>query len=93
MNTSDAILRTLESDNVRDENGYSPANIVDVIAKLSQSIKKIADSITDGGAGPGTDATDGSISCLTEAVMGVTGGLCRIAESITNLADAVRDNG
>jgi len=40
---------------------------------------------------PGQDATGGRIESLTEAVMGVTAGLVRIAEAIGDLAEAVRE--
>jgi hypothetical protein len=56
-------------------------------------------------AAPGTDETGGTVTSLTEAVMGITAGLCRIAyaidnagldrvaEAIDNLASAVRERG
>ena len=52
---------------------------------------RIADAITPVASSPGTDATGGSVSSLTEAVMGMTAGLVAIAEAIDNLAEAVRE--
>lgn len=63
----------------------------------ADGIQWIADAIFDAGkritetAVPGNDAAGGVVGCLTEAVMGITAGLCRIAESINNLAEAVRE--
>ena len=44
-------------------------------------------------ASPGKDETGGHVECLTEAVMGITAGLCRVAEAIADLAAAVRERG
>lgn len=60
---------------------------------LSRNIDRLArvsDAITSQ-AGGGIDETGGIVTCLTEAVMGVTAGLCKIAEAIDGLANAVRD--
>lgn len=90
MNTADAILRTLESPNVADSN-LEPANVVDVLQRVSGSIRRVSSAICADDS-PGQDETDGTVSCLTEAVMGVTAGLCRIASAIQDLADAVRES-
>lgn len=58
---------------------------------VSGACKLIANAITPTGVLGGRDATDGIVSSLTEAVMGVTAGLCKIAESIENLAEAIRE--
>ena len=61
-------------------------------ADLSNNIDRLArvgEAITSR-AGGGHDETGGMVTCLTEAVMGVTAGLCEIAEAIDGLADAVR---
>jgi hypothetical protein len=39
------------------------------------------------------DASGGYVASLTEAVMGVTAGLCRIADAIDGLSSAVRVTG
>lgn len=76
MNTADAILRTFESPNVPDRN-LEPANVVDVLDRLTYATKRVAVAITPE-ASAGTDETGGHIESLTEAVMGVTSGLCKI---------------
>lgn len=55
------------------------------------AIQKLANAITPFTAVPGTDATGGGVASLTEAVMGVTSGLCQIAEAINRLAETVED--
>jgi hypothetical protein len=37
-------------------------------------------------AGPGTDATGGSVNSLTEAAMGITAGLVKVADAINDLS-------
>lgn len=58
--------------------------------EIHDAVKSVANAITPGSAVPGHDALGGCVGSLTEAVMGLTGGLAAIAESINNLADAVR---
>jgi len=57
---------------------------------VSESLQRIADAITPNIAG-GPDKTGGHIESLTESVMGVTAGLCKIADAISDLASAVRE--
>lgn len=57
---------------------------------IEDAITKVAHAIA-ANAAPGHDATGGTVASLTEAVMGITAGLCRVAESIESLADAIRD--
>jgi len=86
---ADAIISSLQSPNVSDSN-LEAANVVDVIDSLADSARLIARAIT-ASAAPGTDATGGTVDSLTEAVMGITGGLVRVADSIADLAAAVRE--
>ena len=86
-----AILRTFESPNICDGN-FEPANLVDVVAGLSQSAQNIANAIKPHGAADGRDAAGGSVSSLTESVMGVTAGLFSIASAIELLAAAVHES-
>ena len=65
-------------------------NVADGLLYLGQEAKKIADAIAPASALPGHDAAGGRVDSLTEAVMGVTAGLCRIADAIEALATAVR---
>jgi hypothetical protein len=91
MDVADALLRTLESESVEDANGHS-ANVVDVLDSVARSLKKLSDAVTPV-AVPGHDATGGSVGCLTEAAMGITGALVQIASAIGDLAEAVREHG
>jgi hypothetical protein len=91
MNTADAIVRTLESPNVCDSN-FENANVVDVINQLANATRYVANAITPPVAGS-SDATGGHVESLTEAVMGMTKGLCMIAASIDSLAEAIKDRG
>lgn len=56
---------------------------------LNQQLSRIAKAIT-ADAAPNQDAAGGTITSLTEAVMGVTAGLCRIAEAIHHHADTLQ---
>ncbi len=59
--------------------------------KINDGLYVIANSITPASFVGGRDANYGYVSSLTESVMGVTGGLVRIALAIEDLADAVRN--
>lgn len=54
-----------------------------------EAIKLIANAITALDAHGGNDAFGGHVTSLTEAVMGLTKGMSRIAEAMQSLADAV----
>lgn len=57
---------------------------------LAAAARQIAEAITPNVAGS-DDATGTHVESLTEAVMGLTRGACRIAKAIESLAEAVRD--
>lgn len=65
--------------------------LAEAVRDLSCQAQRIANAITPIGAAPSNDATGGSIGSLTEAVMGMTAGMVRIAEAIEYLAEAVRE--
>lgn len=69
-----------------------PEDIDQIAESISTGLKRIAHAIS-ADAAPGHDETGGTVSSLTEAVMGVTAGLCRVAEAIGDLAEAVRETG
>ena len=69
------------------ENGDK--NLVGVIEELAYGAKQIAAAITPQDVSPGHDATGGTVGCLTEAIMGVTGDLKQTASAIHSLAEAV----
>ena len=86
---ADRLYDLLRSPNVPDSN-WEPANIVDVVDRAGRGIHRLAESIKPDAA-PGRDAGGGQVGSLTEAAMGITSGLFRIAESIESLADAIRE--
>jgi len=53
--------------------------------------RKVANSITPTGVGNGTDATGGTVGSLTEAVMGLTAAMVKIADAIDRVAGAIED--
>lgn len=73
---------------------YDPITVQDSILELAKSAKKIAVAVTpfDTTCG-GDDAAGGHVCSLTESVMGVTAGLCKIADAIERLADSVESLG
>lgn len=64
----------------------------DDIEALADAIRRAGYAVT-APAAPGRDATGGTVGSLTEAVMGVTAGLCRIADAVNELAEAIREKG
>ena len=88
---AESIDRVFISPNVADANGES-ANVVDAISSLSFSARAVARAITPGSSLSSEDAAGVHVSSLTEATMGITAALCRIAASISELAEAVRDS-
>lgn len=68
--------------------GEENANITDVLGQLARNVKGVYEAITVT-AVAGTDAAGGHVSCLTEAVMGVTAGLFQIAAALESVADAL----
>ena len=84
MNTAEALAHVFTSHNVRPNGPEDFANVVDVIDSLVTQASRVAQAIV-ADAGPGTDASGGTITSLTEAVMGVTAGLHAIADAINNL--------
>ena len=59
--------------------------------ELWSALDDIARAIKPRDAMPGHDAAGGTVDSLTEAVMGITAGLVRIAEALHRLADAHED--
>ena len=57
---------------------------------LNQQLNRIAKAIT-ADAAPNQDAAGGTITSLTEAMMGVTAGLCRIADAIHYHAETLQE--
>jgi len=81
----DDLCETIENSLISDNK-----NLAEAILLLSRNTSKIAAAIIPPDAIPADDAWGGRVSSLTEAVMGMTGGLMAIAGAIENLADALR---
>jgi hypothetical protein len=62
------------------------------LTSIEDSIRAVARAITSD-AVPNRDAAGGYVASLTEAVMGMTGALMAVAQSIGDLAEAVRERG
>ena len=59
--------------------------------ELLESIKRLGEAITPNVVGS-SDRSGGHVESLTEAVMGITAGLFRIAESIDGLSEAIQES-
>lgn len=58
------------------------------IEQMLYAVKRIGDAITPNVVGT-TDETGGHVESLTEAVMGITSGLCKIASALETLGEIV----
>jgi hypothetical protein len=67
-------------------------DLAGVVEDLVHATYQVAKAITPPDTVAGHDETGGTVDSLTEAVMGVTAGLCRIAAALDGLADAVRES-
>jgi len=83
--TSTAIYDSFMSRNVADSN-LENANLVDTTDRIGLAMELLANAITPLDAS-GYDASGGTVTSLTEAVMGVSAGLSQIAEAIAGLKD------
>jgi hypothetical protein len=63
----------------------------EVANAVADGFNKLTRAITPLSAMAGRDAAGGRVESLTEAVMGLTAGLVLIADSISDLAEAVRE--
>lgn len=61
-------------------------------AEIAGAISSVAHAMYPAGIAGGNDAAGGHVASLTEAVMGVTRGLCCIAEALDNVAQAIRES-
>jgi hypothetical protein len=58
---------------------------------IAVAIEHLADGITPLDALPGHDAAGGTVTSLTEAVVGLTAGMFKIAEAIERVAEALEN--
>jgi uncharacterized protein YukE len=72
--------------------GATMEDINDELVELCNATRAIAYAILPTNAA-GQDAAGGTVGSLTEAVMGVTAGLVRIADALESVAEAVRERG
>ena len=63
------------------------------IEALYQGMRSIANSVTPMTASGSIDASGGFVTSLTEAVMGNTRAVVRVAEALEQIAEAIRENG
>lgn len=75
-----------------DAQEHEIVNLPELIEVIEAFGKRLTNAIRPMGVAPGHDATGGTVDSLTEAVMGITGGLVRIADAMNNVADAIRDS-
>jgi hypothetical protein len=69
------------------------AQRVEAAEKVAEAIWMLAKAIIPPGSDryPGTDATGGGVGSLAEAFMGITAGLVRLADALSEHADAVKE--
>jgi hypothetical protein len=60
--------------------------------RIAESIEAVAAALMPHGAVAGHDAAGGVVLSLTEAVMGITAALIRIAESLNHVAAAIEEH-
>lgn len=60
------------------------------VHEISGALKKIAEAVVPAGSF-GTDKAGTGVESLTESVMGVTAGLCKIADAIEHLATVMEN--
>lgn len=81
---SSELAETLDAHFTTD-NGDTLAETLD---GLRRATRMIALAVSPDAA-PGIDATGGTVASLAEAVMGITAGLCRVAEGLRAIAEAI----
>jgi hypothetical protein len=62
------------------------------IQGVANAVRSVANAITPMDAMPGHDANGGTVASLTEAVMGLTASMSRIADAIESVAEAMRND-
>jgi hypothetical protein len=72
---------------------YAPLNIVGAMDRTAYNLGRIAESITPMSAVPMETPGGGQVGSLTEAVIYAAENLKMIADSIGDLAEAVRERG
>lgn len=89
--TAETLINGLECTLDRIGDALQGESATPVSDAIHDGLKRVADAITPCAAG-GTDAIGGHVGSLTEAVMGTTAALCRIADAMNNVAEAIREH-
>lgn len=63
----------------------------DDLRELANSVRAIGRAITPPDVAAGQDACGEHVDSLTEAVMGVTAGLVKVADALDGIAKAIRE--
>lgn len=61
--------------------------VAECVGEIHSAIKGLEKTLSPGGVA--LDAAGNNVGTLTEAVMGITDGLCRVADAIDGLAIAI----
>lgn len=67
------------------------ATVREAAREVSAALRAVAHAILPADSAGGRDANGGHVTSLTEAVMGVSAGLGRIADAIGQVAEALSD--
>jgi hypothetical protein len=59
--------------------------------QIYDGLRSVSSAITANSASGGPDETGGHVECLTEAVMGMTSALSRIADGLYEIARAIEE--
>ena len=62
-------------------------------SEVFQAGRAIANAITPRGSSPSHDDAGVCVDSLTEAVMGITAALCRVADALGAIANAIESHG
>ena len=87
----DAIRQCFISPNVNDRN-FESANMVDVLDACSDGIYRVAKAITPPDAAAMETPNGGRVASLTEAVIYAAENIGRIADALSDIADAIRSS-
>ena len=92
MNTTDivdSLERCFISPNEQDSN-LEPVNLVDVVGRAARNLHRIAHAITPQDAAAAQVPGGGRVGSLTEAVMLMSDRIGQVADSLHDVADAIR---
>lgn len=97
-----ALELNFSAEKIKTDGGYATVNVAGALMAIAEAIGQVAEAITPwdhGGTSRGSDATGGTVSSLTESVMGVTAAYMENSRAIDRLRDCIeqviqeKDNG